>query len=284
MGATNGMQPEVQIDLVQVTPELAREYLGLNTHNRPIRKRTVTMYATDMREGNWKFTGGVITITKDGVINDGQHRLLAIIEADSPQWFIVVTGVEDVWELTDINLVRQFSDYLSRQGIANARAVAALARHLYGWQAGENVGTRHQDSMFASTKPSMSQLKRFYEENENRLAKAVHESKPVYVKLRGAAPSTYALAYSLFDALDMESNAQFWHYLSTGEGLPSDSPILRLRDTLARWNTIRDKPRTGIQLALFIKAWNAWQRGDSMKQLVFRPATEAFPDPIVATY
>ena len=66
-----------------VSPELANHLL--NNHyrqNRKVKKRVVEKYARDMKAGNWLFTGESIGIDVEGKILDGQHRLMAIRQAD----------------------------------------------------------------------------------------------------------------------------------------------------------------------------------------------------------
>ena len=60
-----------------VTPEMAREWLTHNTHNRPVSRQYVEKYARDMRAGRWHYTNQGIGFDVNGVMTDGQHRLLA---------------------------------------------------------------------------------------------------------------------------------------------------------------------------------------------------------------
>ena len=65
-----------------ITPEKASDLLETNTENRKISKGTVEAYANDMLAGNWDESVGVaISIDKDGVLRDGQHRLSAIVQS-----------------------------------------------------------------------------------------------------------------------------------------------------------------------------------------------------------
>ena len=60
-----------------VMPEMAREWLTHNTHNRPVSRQTVEQYARDMKAGRWYYTNQGIGFDVNGVMTDGQHRLLA---------------------------------------------------------------------------------------------------------------------------------------------------------------------------------------------------------------
>jgi hypothetical protein len=65
-----------------ITPEMASFLLETNTENRKISRGTVEAYASDILAGNWDESVGVaISIDKNGVLRDGQHRLAAIVQA-----------------------------------------------------------------------------------------------------------------------------------------------------------------------------------------------------------
>ena len=69
----------------KITPELAREYLKKNTDNyRKLARGTVRNYAEDIKNGRWELNGETIVFAESGVLQDGQHRLAAIIQANKP--------------------------------------------------------------------------------------------------------------------------------------------------------------------------------------------------------
>ncbi|MDP2620568.1 MAG: hypothetical protein Q8P46_10395, partial [Hyphomicrobiales bacterium] len=69
----------------RITPELAREWLEkTNRKNRPLSELKWTAYAVDMLEGRWQYNGDAIRFGSDGVLLDGQHRLMACVEAGIP--------------------------------------------------------------------------------------------------------------------------------------------------------------------------------------------------------
>lgn len=79
----------MQIEVIEIGPLLATSLLLKNTINRAISKVAVDQYARDMEAGNWKLTHQGILIGKDGVIIDGQHRLLAIVKSNTTQKMLV---------------------------------------------------------------------------------------------------------------------------------------------------------------------------------------------------
>ena len=74
-----------------VTPELAQSWLANRApFQRSISQSTVSKYATDMRKGAWQFVPNlVISLTPDGFILDGQHRLSAVVQSGIAQRFMV---------------------------------------------------------------------------------------------------------------------------------------------------------------------------------------------------
>jgi len=93
---TEGVPP---IGYVLVTPELAEEWLKLNTHNRPLKKSLVAKYVADIENGCWHITHQGIAFDENGRLVDGQHRLYAIIVADVSIVMAVTDGVKSEAQL-----------------------------------------------------------------------------------------------------------------------------------------------------------------------------------------
>ena len=68
--------------IVDITPEMAREYLEKNSHNRRLSERSVRNLATAIKNGEWQVNGEAIKVDKEGNLLDGQHRLSAIEKRD----------------------------------------------------------------------------------------------------------------------------------------------------------------------------------------------------------
>ncbi len=117
----------------KITPAKAEKYLNLNKGNRSMREGVAEKYAADMRGGTWTACAAPIVFYDDGDLADGQHRLWAIVEAQTPQTFLVVRGFPRQAGLNiDAGLARSLVDsgrisgrdtHLSHNLIAIARAV-----------------------------------------------------------------------------------------------------------------------------------------------------------------
>jgi hypothetical protein len=72
----------MRTQLMLVTPLLAKNWMKRNTDNRAIRRSRVAYLSRLIKRGEWKTTHQGIAFDKAGILLDGQHRLLAIIDAD----------------------------------------------------------------------------------------------------------------------------------------------------------------------------------------------------------
>lgn len=67
--------------IMDIGPDKAANWLGGNTHNRPIHQSRVDEYAADMKAGRWRLTHQGIAFDTNGILRDGQHRLWGIVES-----------------------------------------------------------------------------------------------------------------------------------------------------------------------------------------------------------
>jgi len=82
------MKPYAEIKTV--TKSLVDTLLAMNTSNRLIKHRVVERYKRDIASGNWALTNQGIGVSVDGVLIDGQHRLLAIAQSGYPPIEILI--------------------------------------------------------------------------------------------------------------------------------------------------------------------------------------------------
>lgn len=120
---------------MDVTPEMARDWLQNNFRNRPVSEETVTAYARDMKNKRWVPTHqGIAFNTRDELI-DGQHRLYAIIKAACTVRMMVTFGLPSkikgfdltVMDCVDRGRTRSVADQLKIQhGMLDATVIAAI--------------------------------------------------------------------------------------------------------------------------------------------------------------
>lgn len=88
-----------------ITPEMAVKMLALNAHNNRKKKpRRIPRYISDMKSGSWMTTHEGVAFNALGELMDGQNRLMACIEADTPFTTLVFFGVGGIKEMQAVNL------------------------------------------------------------------------------------------------------------------------------------------------------------------------------------
>ena len=78
---------------VEVTPDLAGQWLAMSPGNRIISKPQVASLVVDMRAGRWRHTHQGIAFFADGSFADGHHRLIAVVESGVTCRMLVVRGL-----------------------------------------------------------------------------------------------------------------------------------------------------------------------------------------------
>lgn len=114
--------------ILTITPQMAADLLELNTSNRPVTRAAVAEYTAALAAGRWKLTAEAVSITKDGVLLDAQHRLMAIVQSGCSAPMTVWFGCEnDEFRVGGKGRKRGAADDLAILKYGNVRLHAALA-------------------------------------------------------------------------------------------------------------------------------------------------------------
>jgi hypothetical protein len=120
-----------QVSYETITPAIAREFLRHNVSNRPLRRSRVDELRAMFERGEYKVTHQGVAFGKDGVMQDGQHRLSAL--AEMPESFSVVMQVtrgldKSAYSVHDMGAKRSYSEALQiSRGLAEvARFMASI--------------------------------------------------------------------------------------------------------------------------------------------------------------
>lgn len=119
-----------------ITPVMAQEYLTYNVKNRNISATAIANFVAGIRLGEWDEPNGEsIIFGDDDSLLDGQHRLLAIIQAGKTIPLIVVRGVSAEKRHTiDTGMKRTFGHTLAMAGEKHVNTLAAALRWLYTYE------------------------------------------------------------------------------------------------------------------------------------------------------
>lgn len=125
-------KPNIKVELVFITPEMAEQMLGGNSHNRQKRRWWIEAMASAMRRGEWITTHQGIAFTASGRLLDGQHRLEAIVGHKAGVWMLVTKGIDDgAFKVIDNGIKRSLAD-LTNLPKRLAEACRVIAAVMYG--------------------------------------------------------------------------------------------------------------------------------------------------------
>ncbi|MBI5444666.1 MAG: hypothetical protein HY900_26055 [Deltaproteobacteria bacterium] len=262
----------MRAEAVEVTPQLARTWLTKNRLNRHLSPSVVRRYADALRAGQWVPHGQAIQFDEQGNLLDGQHRLRAIVEADTPALMMVVHDVpEAARDVIDTGRKRSPGDVLSMEGVRSASTVGAALRLL--WHYDTSSVDKYNDPR---AKPSNLDLVQLYAEARS-LEESARIGRQAFAVL---SPAVATFCHFIFARLDRKAADEFFVGLIEGADLDVDSPLLLLRNRLVANRASRSKLVSVDLAALVIKAWNAWRRGTPIKYLRWRrkgESPEEFP-------
>ncbi len=122
----------LQYETITITPSIAAAMLEKNANNRKPTKSFVTQFTKDMAANNWRMTGDSIKFDSDGLLVDGQHRLMACVASERPFKTLVVYGVDaNVKDVVDTGRARSATDMLVMAGVTNPSGVAATIKLIF---------------------------------------------------------------------------------------------------------------------------------------------------------
>jgi hypothetical protein len=256
----------IHVELVDIDPEMAERLLITNAGNRVIRARAVKQLAETMRSGLWRLTGEGIKFDRKGNLIDGQHRLMAVIQAGVPVKFHVFHGLaRDIYRHLDTGVARSYTDVLKIDQERHAGALAAAAT----W-------VRYYLKSFTGPRKLSHEMGDRVLDDHPRLREFAD-----YRTKSGLLQPGMAVAFRYLCALkDEDLAARFFQELADGTAR-SDTPVYTLRERLIREKASgRKRTLTPDAVAsCVIKAWNAtvtgeplttlkWTRGEKIPSLI----------------
>lgn len=207
--------------IVIATPQLVEWLLSMNTHNRQPRMWHIRALARDMLACAFLLTNQGVGVGRNGVLLDGQNRLLAMREANYPPvQFVLVLGLEPEAQFAvDRGLVRTLRDMFCLMLNKTVRnSVIAATRVL--------LSVRDQ-LVVSQDRPTLREM-------ADKLD-AVHEPLTAVLEAAGSSQRAPVLAALVDYAThhDLEAAIDLATQIRTGERLAQDDPAYRLRAILA---------------------------------------------------
>lgn len=234
------------IDIVTITPELAKEWLTANTNNRRLSKGTRAAYARDMKAGKWLLSGDAIRFDEEGRILDGQHRLAACVEAGVPFPSYVIRNLSsDVIRVIDHGRPRTVADNLHIEGKRHSIMLAAAARWLYVF--------KHGSAAIGKGRVTATEVLDMVDRHE-----ALETSCATAYGCFGVTASLLSAVHYVGSKLlgEEEKADAFTTVFKVGQSFYPDDAALVWRERLLRMRDTRTSVAQGILQRGTIHAWN----------------------------
>ena len=273
--------PELTMEYVEVTPEMAWDFLSRTTiKNRFITQSVVHKYARRIMAERWCVTGEALKFDDKGNLLDGQHRL----------WGFIETGLESAVFLCMYNIPassqshidtpkpRTPSNTLEMEGVPDPKVAAATVRMMNEYQNGLMPGS-------GSWRVALDNqgIFDYTVAHPDVVASASHIADTKGLKDLGK-PATIAFTHCITNRLNPTIAEDFWRRVAEADYDGIGDPVQRLRERLI---IARRQPHSTVSptmtAALIFKAWNAAVRGRTIGNLNWvqrGEKMEKFPVPI----
>jgi len=248
------------VKLVRITVADAYELLtgDRNVDNRTISDDKVEQYARDILNDRWLLTGETIKISNDGFLNDGQHRLEAIIKAGKAIDGFIVYGVSRESRFAvDQGRTRGAGCYLQMEGIKNGNQMAGLARMAIAF---EGTGGR---AVKYSVAPTNAEVRDFVHKHRAELEAALAAGHK-YSNLSRAFASRTMFAFwgYLFRDLGPVAAEYLWK-IQSGDQISVGDTVFRVRERLA----VMTNHSRHAQTEVVLRGWTFYRDGKRWRRM-----------------
>lgn len=255
----------ITIQEMDVTPELAQIWLGLNTSNRKLKPAQVIAFSDDMKAGRWVLNGETVklsgSVDRPRKLLDGQNRLHAVLKAGIPVRLLVVFGVKEEAQGTmDSGTKRTVADNLTIAGVQNATIVAAAAS-----VAMRVVSGRLGGGQLTTTNAAAEE---FIGDHLTELSVSAEIARK-YARKTDVQPSVVAYTHFMLSKIDMDQATAFWRDASEKVGLESGDPVIALTNKFAEARRNKTRLSLAASLSAVYRAWNYRRSGKSMRLVKF---------------
>ena len=247
--------------IVDVTPQLAQEWLTKQHINRTLRDEKIDSYASDMLAGRWRQNGQTICFMVDGLLGNGQHRLHAVVRSGCTITMAIAYNVSyDALESIDRGITKTVADIYQMHGIQNQHLVAGAIATIWRGR------TKQMQTAYI---PSAGESLALYNSGnvKDRLAHSIQIARK---SSKFIAMGLGAGLHFLCAEKDKSLADVFFTMLGSGERMGNGDPVYALRQRLLTFKSKEHRHvqiRPAMRVALTIKAWNAEREGRKMLTL-----------------
>jgi len=270
----------VTVTIERITPEVAEKMLKANIDNRKMSREPL---AQAIENDEWKLNGATIVFDDHGILRDGQHRLYACIRTGVPIDTFVVRGVSHDAQITmDTGIKRSLKDYLEMNRYKNVSTVGAVGMGLlYLDTFGTEASFNRQSANLFTVKGCFDFVQSQY---DSRIEPLVHPVMLVRSRFGNVTQSRMlGIVFDQFRKAGDDNLQEFVGQLCGKRKACVSVGLLnnKLSEIVKKTKGTGVKPNQRYVAALIVKTWNAYMRGDDIKQLKFMQGgvnQEKFPE------
>lgn len=267
---TTTLTSTMKTEIVLMAPKRAKEILENNPCNRAINVKRVKSYIKKIREGTYQLTHQGVAIDWNGILLDGQHRLLAVCESGIAIPLQVSTGCDPaIFTAIDSGRTRSAGDCLGIAGASYGKLAAATVRAcaMY-YDFADAVWAGHNMDLDSSA------VIEWHDIYSDQVAEACQIAKKFSSKFRLITPNAYSsfACLALIEGCSSNYIESFYRELSDGIGLYEGSPVYAFRRALIngymQLGKVRNRATQQVFLASMITIYN--KRAKRQKLSSFR--------------
>jgi len=263
------------VTLDKVSPELAKDFLRFNTHNRVKKPGRIAGLKDDIVNGRWKLVHQGIAFSKESVLIDGQNRLCAIRCADKTvpiqvtfnAAMVTQKNVDEVSPRIPFDTLK-----LNKYTFVDSKLIAGVVNKFNAYVGGHKIKYPQDDLLWLAGEIQDGVIEVMDRIKQYGNAKIIRRAAVIVPMVRGY--------YSR--KISRDRLWQFIEAMSTGivENKVRDGAVIRMRDFLVQITAREKKARAAAdQLSIYGKTERTlllFSKGEIGKQLSSSKA-ELFP-------
>lgn len=235
---------------VHLSPSLAAELLKQNPQNRNLLPAKYAQLLGDIREGRWVFNGEPILISEEGLLNDGQHRCTAAVEANIAIETMMTFGLARKSRVTvDQGGAKTAGHFLDMDGVENGSHVAAIGRMLLAYEgtSGTSVG--------GTSRVSSGEIRSRFINDALMARSATFASSTNRYCRKHAPPAIIGMCFYLFCRINPSDAEAYMLQVCKGENIRQKDPAYAVREAL-----LRDRITRNEKIHVIFRGWNAFRQ------------------------
>jgi hypothetical protein len=255
---------KLSAEVVNVTPQLAENFLRYNVKNRKVSEKQVAFLTREMKQGRFIENGEAIIFDKNGELKDGQHRLLSIVKSKKSYNIPIIRGVEPLAMSTyDTGKNRSAADVLGLNGFKNTSVIASFIQALNKFYTKNSKSSRINGNERKNSLTNLQVLK-YCSENYDWIDVLFKNSISIYDKqtVRVLSVTNLMLIAYLIDGENPSVEVyEFLNHL-VGNSRQSETATSYLYAKLSNSKLNKEPLNFYWVLGMTLKAWNFYAEGN----------------------